>query len=135
MEKTNELGNNIKREYAIITDRSGTLNIFPTKYRPNVGISDTLLSDVEIQTRSDGSLRVIGNQIEEFYNGYCFGEPLTYEELKKANKYVLDKSKVYQSKFLWWKIGEVKYYDAWIEIKERKSFEVVTSNYRITKYK
>ena len=133
MEKVNELNNHIKSKYALVIDIEGTLNIFPTNYRPGVCSSDLLLSDVEIDIRPDGTLHIVGDQIDFFYNGSCFEEPLTYEELKKSNKYVLDKSKVYRSKFLWWKIGELKYSDTWIELKERSKCEIVTSNYRITK--
>ena len=134
MEKVNMLdSNSLKFKYAVVADIDGTLNIFSREERGSVYPGeDILLEDVKINVRLDGSMHLMGNQINFFYNGHSFGDPLNYEELKRGDEFILDEKNVYQPKFIGISYGKLRYLKTWIEYRDRKSYEVVTSNYRIT---
>jgi len=133
VKKVNMLdSNSLKFKYAVVADIDGTLNIFPREERGSVYPSqDILLEDVKVNVRLDGSMHLMGNKVDFFYNG-DFGNPLTYEELKRGDKFILDEKNVYQPKFIGISYGKLRYLKTWIEYRDRKSYEVVTSNYRIT---
>jgi len=134
MEQTNTLDSNkISSPFALIDPHTeGTFVIKVMDEEPSYGpYSRSLLTNVEISISESGNMHLKGDMVECFGNTALFGEPLTYQELVEKDKFVLDESRTYRNKFCKWEYGPVLYHDKWIDYKERKPYEISTSNYRI----
>ena len=100
--------------------------------RPGVYPSrETLLEDVEIDIRSDGSMHLSGRKV--VYRSCWWDEDHVYEDLVNEGIYVLHEDRVHQPKFLWIPVGKPMYKANYLELRERTPYEAVTTNYRIVK--
>jgi len=118
-----------KAKYGLIKNREGTTRVSLYNHKPSFyPASEELLEDVNVEINDN-----IMTMDAKMVCYVCNWDELSYEELRKDEKFVLDSEHIvtpkYHDKFP--KLFPKKYTKRWLEEKERLPFKVTANAFEI----